>query len=318
MNNENMNTKPSLLSHAGASQQFLALIGLCLISGFIVSLVGIVIGLLLFDLNFLKLGTLMKETWKPGVMGFLKLSQFFSAIGLFVLPPIILVWMRGKPVFSELRISVKPHAGWVLFCMLLMVVQLPLINGLGALNAEMVFPDFLKGLENWMRVKEDETGVMTKAFLDMPTYLHLAEALLVMAVIPALGEELLFRSAMQPIISKWTKMPHLSIWITAFIFSFIHFQFFGFLPRFLMGAFLGYLFYWTGNIWYSIAAHFVNNGLTVVMYFLVQHKYIEETTDDLGVGQGSFPEIAVSLALAVGGIMLIRKKFGRNYPMPAN
>jgi membrane protease YdiL (CAAX protease family) len=296
------------LETSGLSQQFLALVGLCLLSGLLFSLLGLFLGMLLFDFSLLDLPKLMTQTSKPGVMGFLKISQLFSSVGIFVVPPFLLAAFRGKVVFKELGMAIKPNAIWLLFCMLLMWVQLPLINALGLFNNDVIFPEFLKGVEHWMREKEDAAIVITKAFLDMPSYLNLLQALFVMAVIPALGEEFLFRSAIQPIISKWTAKPQLAIWLTAFLFSFIHFQFYGFLPRFMMGAFLGYLFYWSGNIWYSVAAHFANNGLAVLMAFLVQHKFVGSTTDELGVGANGSIETALSFVLALLGIYIALKK----------
>jgi membrane protease YdiL (CAAX protease family) len=304
------------LEQAGLSQQFLALVSICLISGLLFSLLGVFLGLLLFDFSLVDLPKLMTQTSKPGVMGFLKISQLFSSVGIFIIPPLLLAGFRGKSVFRELGMAIKPSGFWILFCVLLMWVQLPFINALGFFNNELVFPDFLKGVELWMREKEDAAAVMTNAFLDMPTYVNLLEALFVMAVIPALGEELLFRSAIQPLIARWISKPQLAIWLTAFLFSFIHFQFYGFLPRLMMGAFLGYLFYWSGNIWYSVAAHFANNGLAVVMAFLVQHKGLESTSDDLGVGANGTLETVLSVGLAAAGIYLAWKNLPKSNLTP--
>ena len=308
MNNQRIFRISPLLKTAGLSQQFLSLIGICLISGLVFSLIGVFLGMLLFDFSLLEIPKLMSQFSKPGVMGFLKVSQLFSSVGIFIVPPILLAALRGKPVFKELSMNVKPLAFWIVFCCVLMWIQLPFINAIGFFNNELVFPEFLKGIETWMREKEDAAASVTRAFLDMPTAMNLLESLFVMAVIPALGEELLFRSAIQPLISKWTSRPQLAIWLTAFIFSFIHFQFYGFLPRFIMGAFLGYLFFWTGNIWYAVAAHFANNGLAVVMSYLVQHKLLETTTDDLGVGPNGLIQATLSLVLAFVGVLILRKQ----------
>jgi membrane protease YdiL (CAAX protease family) len=96
------------------------------------------------------------------------------------------------------------------------------------------------------------------------------------------------------------------------VFSFIHFQFFGFLPRFCIGAFLGYLFYWSGSVWYSVAAHFANNGLAVFVYYLKQHEVINFTTDDLGSGSSSQIHVVISLCLIFFGLFLFKKRLHTN------
>jgi membrane protease YdiL (CAAX protease family) len=92
--------------------------------------------------------------------------------------------------------------------------------------------------------------------------------LLMIAILPAIGEELLFRGVLLRLFREWTKNVHVAIIITALLFSFIHFQFYGFLPRFLMGVLFGYLVYWSGSLWVSVIAHFVNNGTAVIVAWL--------------------------------------------------
>jgi membrane protease YdiL (CAAX protease family) len=157
-----------------------------------------------------------------------------------------------------------------------------------------------------MRIQEEQAAKLTEAFLSMPNPADLVISLFIMALIPALGEELLFRSTLQPLIAKWTNKPIIAIWITAFVFSFIHFQFFGFLPRFFMGAFLGYLFYWSGSVWYSVAAHFANNGLAVCVYYMKQHDLINFSTDNLGSGPNATIQIILSLCIIPVGLLLFK------------
>ena len=108
----------------------------------------------------------------------------------------------------------------------------------------------------------------------MPTVIDLAVNLILIAIIPALAEELLFRGCVQQVMKEWFRNVHVAIWVTAFIFSFIHFEFYGFLPRLLLGAMLGYLFYWSGSLWVPIIAHTLNNGLQVLLSYLYDHGMI--------------------------------------------
>ena len=88
-----------------------------------------------------------------------------------------------------------------------------------------------------------------------------------MAILPAIGEELLFRGVFQRLLTEWTRNIHWGIILAALLFSFFHFEFYGFLPRFLLGVFFGYLFVWTSSIWVPILAHFTNNFIIVVYSF---------------------------------------------------
>lgn len=104
--------------------------------------------------------------------------------------------------------------------------------------------------------------------------------LVIMAVIPAVGEELIFRGCLQRIFCKWIASPHVCIWLVAIIFSAIHMQFYGFLPRMLIGALFGYLYFWSKNIYVPIFAHFLNNASVTVMAFIYSGdgKSYEEMT----------------------------------------
>ena len=131
--------------------------------------------------------------------------------------------------------------------------------------------------------------------------------IILIAIIPALGEELFFRGALQGVMKAW-KGAKLAIWITAIIFSAIHLQFYGFVPRMLLGAFFGYLLFWSENIWLPIIAHFVNNVLAVIFYYFKFNGYQVPDIDTIGTGNTLWLGIA-SGALAIFGFFQIRKRF---------
>jgi membrane protease YdiL (CAAX protease family) len=99
---------------------------------------------------------------------------------------------------------------------------------------------------------------------------------IIIALLPAIGEEVCFRSILQRIIIQITRNAMSGILITAFIFSALHFQFEGFLPRMFLGFMLGYLYWYSGSIWTSMLAHFVNNAVQVVVVSYAP-QYISET-----------------------------------------
>lgn len=135
-------------------------------------------------------------------------------------------------------------------------------------NSKVDFPPFADGFENWARDREAEAGELTTFLTEFGSSAQLILALVVIAVLPAIGEEIVFRGLIQHELIRGTRNIHVSIWFTAFLFSAIHMQFFGFIPRMLLGALFGYLYYWSGNLLIAIIAHFVNNAVSVVaLYF---------------------------------------------------
>jgi membrane protease YdiL (CAAX protease family) len=98
----------------------------------------------------------------------------------------------------------------------------------------------------------------------------------------ALGEEIFFRGVLQSLFERYLGNSHAAIWIAAAIFSFIHFQFYGFFPRLLLGAFFGYLYVWFRTIWVPIVAHFFNNGWTLTMHYMYQQKQIDIDPEQMG------------------------------------
>ncbi|HEV7348160.1 type II CAAX endopeptidase family protein [Telluribacter sp.] len=168
---------------------------------------------------------------------------------------------------------------WLLV-LILVIVFMPFNSLIIEWNAEMKLPHALQGLENWMRNKEDQLGELTKFLTQFETIPQLLIAVLVIALIPAIGEEVLFRGVLQRKLAEHWSSVHLAIWVSAALFSAIHIQFYGFLPRLLLGALFGYLYYWSGRLSLAIFAHFVNNGFTVLMVYLYHVRSVEINIED--------------------------------------
>jgi hypothetical protein len=142
----------------------------------------------------------------------------------------------------------------------IMLLITPFIGFLLEWNMMIPFPD-------WLLSSDGKSEAIVEAFLKMSTYWDLLFTLLVVAVVPAIGEELLFRGYLQQKFGKWFGNIHTSILITAFLFSAIHFHFQGIIPRFVLGVLLGYLFYWSQSLWLPILAHFINNAQAVLFSY---------------------------------------------------
>ena len=184
----------------------------------------------------------------------------------------------------------------------IMCFAFPLINALALLNESLHLPSFLSGLEEWIRLKESQAMEITVAFLKVDNWSGLLLNILIIGVIPALGEELLFRGVIQKELFSIYGKIHMSIWITAFLFSAMHLQFLGFIPRFLIGGLLGYLFYWSGSIWLPILAHFVNNAGAVILSYFINQQSISKEVEHLGAEDGQLSMLVIAL---LGLLMLL-------------
>lgn len=176
-----------------------------------------------------------------------------------------------------LHLDSKPSWQEALAAVVVMLLAIPGINLLSAWNQQMVLPEWMSGIEQWMRMQEDAAAQLTEQFLRVDTVGGLLVNIGLMALLPAVGEELTFRGVVQ---GMFTRNKHVAIWATAAIFSFVHMQFYGFLPRMLLGAMFGYMLWWTGSLWVPMLMHFVNNCAAVVVAFWA-YNYLEEGSAEM-------------------------------------
>lgn len=200
-----------------------------------------------------------------------KLIQIASTVGMFVAPALFFARMESNDWTGYLKFNSFP-AILFLLALLIMFGSSPLLQLSVELNKSMKLPSFMQGIENWMRHQEDLGIEVTKQLLQMNSLTALSVNLVMLAVLPALGEELIFRGSLQKIFTKLIANYHVAIWLTAIIFSAFHMQFYGFLPRMLLGAMFGYLLIWSNSIWIPILAHFTNNAVAVISAYVYQRK----------------------------------------------
>lgn len=207
--------------------------------------------------------TLRERNILRGVAAF---NQFFT----FWAPALILAWFLYKKEWTkELTLDRSPGYSWPLNGMFWIMGAFPLAQAVYWINKTAI------PLPDWMRQMEDSTGGLLRAFLVMDSPLEFLFSLFVMAILPAVGEELVFRGFLQRYLGRTRIGEHAAVWATALIFSAIHFQFEGFLPRVLLGAMLGYLFFWSRNLWVPIAAHFANNAMQVTAAYVAQDQFLK-------------------------------------------
>lgn len=211
--------------------------------------------------------TVLVTTGDMNDMSNVKVMQLIQSFGLFVIPPFVMASLWSNNAFEFLRLKSTLRWSTVLYVVAFMLVAIPFINMLSWLNQQIILPEALSEIEKMMQSSEVQIAEITEKMLNVSTLGALLFNVFLVAVVPALGEELFFRGTIQRLLSDW-KGALFAIWITAFVFSAIHMQFYGFLPRMLLGAFLGYLLLWSGSLWLPIIAHFVNNSVAVVFYYL--------------------------------------------------
>ena len=243
----------------------------------------------------------------------LKVGQGLSSALVFIAPPLILYAFTRTQPMRQLGFR-TPAKGWMLLIgVALMFVSLPLTNILGTWNENMNFGQVFKTLESLLKMMEDTAADLTQRMLEVDTIGGLLGNLLVIALIPAIGEELTFRGVLQQALTRGCKNAHLAIFLSAFIFSFIHFQFYGFLPRMFIGLILGYMFYYSGSLWTSILMHFINNGTAVVVAYLDYKGLVHVDWEHFG-STSNVALLMGSLLLTVGMIFIVAKyryKYGR-------
>lgn len=227
-----------------------------------------------------------------------------TAVGLIVTPAIYLMSRRKAlgEFFTVKGLGLVPVMLTAFVVVIFMVVNSVFIEW----NAGIHFPDFARSFENWAREREDVATELTRFLTNFDSQGELLLALVVIAVLPAVGEEIVFRGLIQNELFRGTRNIHVSIWFAAVLFSTIHFQFFGFIPRLLLGALFGYLYYWSGNLMLAIIAHFVNNAVSVIALYLYQKGSF---TFDVESPESAPPTMVVTSALLTGGLLYYFYKY---------
>jgi membrane protease YdiL (CAAX protease family) len=210
----------------------------------------------------------------------IKIAQMLTSLTIFLAPPLFLALTEGRKVSAFYGFK-KPVWTVMMMVFLIMLVSMPMMEYIGLLNQHMTLPGWLKSLEEWMRQKEDEAQRMTILLLTVRKPYDFILNLLMIAILPAVSEELMFRGGIQRAFTRMFKNPHVAIWISALIFSAIHLEFFGFFPRLFLGALFGYIYVWTKSLWYTMFAHFLNNGYAVcVALYLQKHNMPLDAADN--------------------------------------
>lgn len=189
----------------------------------------------------------------------------------------------------------------VIFSVLLFVFSYPFVSFLTQWNSGMQLPEWMSSIEELMRSMEDAAMETTKLLLSGRTPAILILNLVVVAGLAAFSEELFFRGALQQFLCERFRNGHVAVWLSALLFSLVHFQFYGFLPRMMLGVLLGYLFLYTRNLWVAVIFHFVNNATVILLYFFWSDKEWFSKMEKLSV---TFTFLVVAIVSALFTLLL--------------
>lgn len=271
-----------------------------LVGIFVFGIVGAAILFFIHPENAMNMVTISDNLSDPTQVLGLKILQLFSSIGTFVFPGIMAGWLFSTTsVQNYLQLHRVSSVQVIVFSVIVMATSLPIINWIGYWNSQISFPESIRFIEDWMRSTESNNQQILEMFLKMDSPLDYLFNLLLIAIVPAIGEEFLFRGVFQRELNVWWKNQHLAIWVSAIVFSAIHMQFLGFVPRLLMGALFGYVFYWSGSLILPILMHFVNNALALSLVYFTNLKVVPEETEDLGIAADQWPLITICSLVVV-------------------
>lgn len=235
------------------------------------------------------------------------IAQVFYTIVFTFLTPWFYLKMLAKKSFKDLSPNRSTTLIPVVFSVLVTVAFMFFNSIIIEWNAGLSLPEFMSGLEEWMKNTEEQLAETTAMMTTFDSFGSFLLAFVVIAILPGIGEEIMFRGVLQNSLHKWTKNAHIAIWVSGFIFAAIHLQFYGLVPRMMLGVVFGYLYVWSGNIWFPIIAHITNNGLALILTYMYQLNATELDIDD----NDAVPKIysIIGLVAFLGIFYMFRKYF---------
>lgn len=280
--------------------KLLVLILIILVCLLFVNIIGLLIALTFQDGSITEIAEKLSDYSNPDTLGLLKFFQIINQLGMFVIPVIIFVLLADGKFWKNLSLESVPRLPLLLSGSLLMITSIPLVGFLAEVNQGLNLPESWSTIENWMIKSEDDANELMKIFLSTSSFGAYLLNMFMIALMAAVGEELLFRGALFRIFQDWTKNVHLTVFLTALFFSAFHLQFFGFLPRFMLGIFLGYMLVWSKNLWVPIVVHFAYNGFAVTAMFLASKGAVETDYDSFGQ---AVPASFIWISIVLTGIL---------------
>lgn len=262
--------------------QFLVFVLLSVVIILIGNLIGVAVIAVVFgvDTAILLLKGLFLSINPDHIVSVIFILQLVGTTTPIFIAPVFYAYVVAKQPKEYLKPTFRFPWILIVVAFFVMLISSPLIELSSNINQKMVLPEFLKGLEQWMKNSEEAARKLTMVILRMDNVGDCIKNVILIGLLTAIAEEFMFRGVLQTIMQRWTKNTHAAIWITAALFSAFHMEFYGFLPRMILGGLFGYFVAWSGSIWPAVWGHFLNNGSAVIVTYLFQHKIISVDPDD--------------------------------------
>ncbi len=260
---------------------------------------------------FEQIGTLTKDNVFE--INLLKGLQLVSSLFTFIIPSLLIGFIFSQSGKPFLNLKSSPTVWYYLIIPVFLFAIMPLMNVIIQWNASLSLPQSLSGVEQNMKAMEESSKNLIELMISGTTGIDLFINILLVGLLPALGEEFLFRGVLQKHLGEWFKNPHIAIFLAAFIFSAIHFQFYGFIPRLILGIIFGYLVYVSGSIWPAVFAHFFNNTLAVVALYYTNIGKLSGDAESFGTKPSDIYIVLIGIVVAgFTGFLLFRKNTQKN------
>ncbi|HBF20024.1 MAG TPA: hypothetical protein DDW81_07985 [Cryomorphaceae bacterium] len=299
----------SLIGQSPWYQLFMIFV-LAVAGTFVFLAIGVVLMPAFFPYAVEDMMALLQEPGNPGGVEVMKFLQGFNTLGTFLVPGLLGAYLLSRYPSDYLQINDFPRKGMVVVVMILVLTLSGTIisDSLYRFSSELTFPDFLGWLEEYTRSSEAQISEQIKGFLQMHSFMDFLKVFVIMALLPAVCEETLFRGVVQPLFIKGFRNVPIGILVTSLTFAALHMQFNSFLSIMALSVVLGYLKLWSKSLWVPVLMHLINNGAIVIAVYFFDVP-VDEFNDTSSEWQSIYfwPGILIFIGTLVGLRYLMKK-----------
>ena len=234
-----------------------------------------------------------------------------SFLLFFFLIPYFVIRNNPSYLMNYKKVKLLPIIMVIFTTVFFIILNAPVIEW----NKSISFPSFMSSFESWALLKEKQLESLTIYLVSFENNFEYLIGIIAIAIIPGFCEEYFFRGVLQKNLKLLLKNAHIAILLSSLLFSAFHLQFYGFFPRFFLGVFFGYLFYWSGSLMYPVIAHALNNFLSLTVFYAASSGLFGE---DIDVSVNSSPEIplaliAFSIIIFIFLVVILKEKLNNTH-----
>ena len=270
----------SLLGASPWYKLFIAFL-VALVGTFLMLSIGAALVPVFFNVSMMDAIAMLQNPNSPGAIEILKFLQGFNTLGTFLMPALIMAYLISPFPSDYLQINTFPRKGWLVLILIVCITlgSTVISDALIRLTYEIPFPAFMSGFKEYLDELQGMTEQHIASLLEISGLWEFLEIFMIMAILPAVCEETLFRGIVQPLFIKGFRNVHIGIIVTSIIFGLLHQQFYSFLSITALSVVLGYLKHWSKSLWVPIVMHLLNNGTIIIAVY-----FFNVPLDDLADG----------------------------------